>query len=163
MVARSNRETLIEAIETGETVLFSRRRGRWRKGEESGNTQRLVRVEVDCDRDTLLFLVEPRGPACHRGTASCFGGRPFTLQALEATIQSRRTTPGDKSYTRRLLDDAALRRGKIMEEAQELVEAKSREHTRWEAADLLYHAMVEMHARGVTLADVVAELAARHK
>src|SRR5262245_22296841 len=162
MVARSNRETLIEAIETGETVLYSRRRGRWRKGEESGNTQRLVRVEVDCDRDTLLFLVEPRGPACHKGTASCFGDRWFSLQWLEATIQSRRTAPGDQSYTRRLLDDAALRRGKIMEEAQELIEAGTRDHARWEAADLFYHTMVEMQARGLTLADIVAELAARH-
>jgi phosphoribosyl-ATP pyrophosphohydrolase len=163
MFSRSTPETLAEAIERGETILFSRRRGRWRKGEESGNTQRLVRVEVDCDRDTLLFLVEPSGPACHRNTESCFGDRPFTLQRLEAVIAERQAAGASGSYTRRLLDDAALRREKLLEEAEELAVAPTRENARWEGADLLYHAMVELRARGLSLAEVVNELASRHR
>ena len=90
LVAHSTRETLVESVETGDVVLHSRRRGRWRKGEESGNTQRLVRAEVDCDRDAILFLVEAAGPACHRGTASCFGDRPFSLVQLEQVIAEAR-------------------------------------------------------------------------
>jgi phosphoribosyl-ATP pyrophosphohydrolase len=163
MFSRSTPETLREAIEKGETILFSRRRGRWRKGEESGNTQRLVRVEVDCDRDTLLFLVEPTGPACHRLTESCFGDRPFSLERLEQTIADRQGSGGERSYTHKLLRDPKLRREKLVEEAEELAVAPNRENARWEAADLLYHALVEMRAKGVRLADVIAELESRHR
>jgi phosphoribosyl-ATP pyrophosphohydrolase len=162
MFSRSTPETLREAIELGETVLHSRRRGRWRKGEESGNTQRLVRVEVDCDRDTLLFLVEPRGPACHRLTESCFGDRPFSLERLEAIIAQRAAAGGATSYTRTLLGDAALRREKLREEAEELATAPDRDNARWEASDLLYHALVELRARGLTLREVIGELESRH-
>jgi phosphoribosyl-ATP pyrophosphohydrolase/phosphoribosyl-AMP cyclohydrolase len=161
MFSRSNPETLRESIDKGETILFSRRRGRWRKGEESGNTQRLIRVEVDCDRDTLLFLVEPNGPACHRLTESCFGDRPFSLERLEATIRERQATEDGKSYTRKLLENPALRKEKLIEEAEELAVSPNRENARWEAADLLYHALVEMRAKGVSLAEVVAELESR--
>jgi len=162
MFSRSTPDTLREAIELGETVLHSRRRGRWRKGEESGNTQRLIRVEVDCDRDTLLFLVVPDGPACHRLTESCFGDRPFSLERLEAIIAARQEAGDASSYTRRLLADAALRREKLLEEAGELASAPDRENARWEAADLLYHALVELRSRGVGLGEVIAELESRH-
>jgi phosphoribosyl-ATP pyrophosphohydrolase/phosphoribosyl-AMP cyclohydrolase len=163
MVARSTRETLTEAIATGEVILWSRRRGRWRKGEESGHTQRLVRVEADCDRDALLFLVEPSGPACHRGTASCFGERPFSLVALEAVIAERAAAAEDGSYTKRLLGDAVARRAKVLEEANELVEAETYPEVRWEAADLLYHTLVKLAAHGVPLAAVIAELESRRR
>ena len=163
MFSRSTPETLREAIETGDTILHSRRRGRWRKGEESGNTQRLVRVEVDCDRDTLLFLVEPKGPACHRGTESCFGGRPFSLETLEAIIDQRRTQAPRASYTQALLSDTVTRKAKLIEEATELADAPTLENARWEAADLLYHALVEMGARGLKLSEVIAELEARQR
>ena len=162
-VAHSSRDTLVEAVELGETILFSRRRGRWRKGEESGNTQRLIRVEVDCDRDALLFLVEPAGPACHRGTESCFGDRPFSLEGLEGVIAKRASGAAESSYTRRLLEEQDLRHRKVLEEAQELVEATERDHARWEAADVLYHVLVELRAHKLSLEDVVAELEARRK
>jgi phosphoribosyl-ATP pyrophosphohydrolase len=162
MVAHSTRETLSEAIESGDVILWSRRRGRWRKGEESGNTQRLVRVEADCDRDALLFLVEPSGPACHRGTASCFGERPFSLAMLEAVI-AERAAADDGSYTKRLLGDAVARRAKVLEEANELVDAETYPEVRWEAADLLYHTLVELHACGVPLRAVIAELESRRR
>jgi len=163
MLAHSTRETLTEAVETGDVILWSRRRGRWRKGEQSGNTQRLVRVEVDCDRDALLFLVEPAGPACHRGTESCFGERPFTLQTLAGVIAERAAAAEDESYTKRLLGDPIARRAKVLEEANELVEAGTYAQVRWEAADLLYHILVELAARQVPLSAVVAELEARRR
>lgn len=163
MVAHSTRETLVESLETGDVVLYSRRRGRWRKGETSGHTQRLARAEVDCDRDALVFHVMPAGPACHRGTESCFGERPFSLARLEAVIRGRREADGDGSYTRRLLDDPVARRAKILEEANELVEADSTAHARWETADLLYHVLVDLVARDLPLAAVVTELEARRR
>jgi phosphoribosyl-ATP pyrophosphohydrolase len=163
MVAHSTRETLTEALETGDVVLWSRRRGRWRKGEESGNTQRLVRVEADCDRDALLFLVDPTGPACHRGTASCFGERPFSLATLEAVITERAAAADDGSYTKRLLGDAVARHAKVLEEANELAEAETYHEVRWEAADLLYHTLVELNAAGVPLRAVIAELESRRR
>jgi phosphoribosyl-ATP pyrophosphohydrolase/phosphoribosyl-AMP cyclohydrolase/histidinol dehydrogenase len=163
MFSRSSPETLTEAIEKGEVILHSRKRGRWKKGEESGNTQKLIRVEVDCDRDTLLFLVEPKGPACHTGMESCFGGRPFTLETLQAVINQRRTAAPRTSYTKSLLSDPVARKAKLIEEATELADAPTFENARWEAADLLYHALVEMGARGLTLRDVIAELEARQR
>lgn len=163
MVAHSTPETLIESVETGQVVLFSRRRGRWRKGEESGNTQRLVRVEVDCDRDALLFHAEPAGPACHRGSASCFGERPFSLAQLEQVIAERASAGQDGSYTARLLTDDVTRRAKIIEEAHELVDADAFAAIRWEAADLLYHVLVDLAARHVPLTAVIGELESRRR
>ena len=123
----------------------------------------MIRVEVDCDRDALLFLVEPAGPACHRGTESCFGDRPFSLEGLEGVIAKRASGAAESSYTRRLLEEQDLRHRKVLEEAQELVEATERDHARWEAADVLYHVLVELRARKLSLEDVVAELEARRK
>ena len=163
LMAHSTRETLVESVETGDVVLHSRRRGRWRKGEESGNTPRLVRVEVDCDRDVILFLVEPAGPACHRGTASCFGERPFSLAQLEQVIAERAANAEDGSYTARLLTDGVTRRAKIIEEAHELVDADTPAGIRWEAADLLYHVLVDLAARDVSLAAVITELESRRR
>jgi phosphoribosyl-ATP pyrophosphohydrolase/phosphoribosyl-AMP cyclohydrolase len=163
LMAHSTRETLVESVETGDVVLHSRRRGRWRKGEESGNTPRLVRVEVDCDRDAILFLVEPAGPACHRGTASCFGERPFSLAQLEQVIAERAANAEDGSYTARLLTDGVTRRAKIIEEAHELVDADTPAGIRWEAADLLYHVLVDLAARDVSLAAVITELESRRR
>lgn len=117
---------------------------------------------MDCDRDTLLFLVEPRGPACHRLTESCFGDRPFSLERLEGIIAERDRNADGKSYTRKLLADPVLRKEKLLEESEELAVAPTRDNARWEAADLLFHALVEMRAKGVTLAEAVAELESRH-
>lgn len=163
LVARSTPETLMEAVETGATVLFSRRRGRWRKGEASGNTQTLLRVEVDCDRDTLLFHVVPAGPACHTGSPSCFGERPFSLAQLEEVLRERAASSDASSYTRKLLDDAIERRAKLLEEVNELVEAAGKAELRWEAADVIYHMLVHLHAAGVTMQDVLWELESRRR
>ena len=162
-VAYSTRETLVESVDTGEVVLPARRRGQRRTGEESGSAQRLVRVEADCDRAAILFLVAPTGPACGRGTASCFGDRPFSLAQLEQVIADQAAAAEDGSYTKRLLTDAVTRRAKIIEEAHELVDADTVAGVRWEAADLLYHVLVDLAARDVPLATVVTELESRRR
>ena len=163
MLAYSNRESLLEALRTGKGVFYSRsRRTIWRKGETSGNTQHLLRARLDCDRDAILFVVEQRGVACHNGTYSCFREEPFRLVDLETVLwrRLREATQGD-SYTARLANDPTLLSTKIREEAAELAAAQTPNEVRWEAADLLYHALVKVLATGLSFRDVLAELSAR--
>lgn len=154
----SNRESLTRAIETGRGVYWSRRRGLWEKGKESGAVQELVRVDLDCDRDALRFTVRQHGPGfCHRGCATCWGpARGF--DALAATLAERVADAPAGSYTRRLLDDAALLRAKLVEEAGELADATAPDHVVEEAADLVYFALVALARAGRPLADVEAAL-----
>jgi phosphoribosyl-AMP cyclohydrolase / phosphoribosyl-ATP pyrophosphohydrolase len=165
MVAWANPEALRRTLAEGRMWYFSRSRNAlWRKGETSGNEQRLVALYADCDRDTVLALVEADGPSCHTGEWTCFGARP-TLSALAATIEQRAAgAAAGTGYTRRLLDDANLRLKKLGEEAVELALACRDEdtaRTASEAADLLYHTLVACRAAGVSLDDVLAVLDAR--
>lgn len=189
MVAYADREALARTLETGEMHYRSRTRGLWHKGATSGNVQRVVSLHLDCDRDTVLARVRPAGPACHTGAETCFGtatpgaatpgvatpgtatpgaAAPDPLSALDATIARRAADApapdAPPSYTRRLLGDRNLRLKKIGEEAAELVTACADGdpvRIREEAADLLYHALVALHAEGVTLGDVREVLAGR--
>jgi phosphoribosyl-ATP pyrophosphohydrolase/phosphoribosyl-AMP cyclohydrolase len=161
-VGRSTRDRLVETVERGE-VVDSAHAGSEIPRDGADRRMRLVRVEVDCARRGLLWLVEPAGPACARGTASCFGDRPFSLAQLEQVIAERASASGEESYTTHLLTDAVTRRAKILEEANELVEADRYAAIRHEAADLLYHVLVDLAARGVPLEAVVAELGARRR
>jgi phosphoribosyl-ATP pyrophosphohydrolase len=163
MLAYSTRESLDVAVREGRGVYWSRSRSElWRKGETSGNSQRLVRVETDCDRDALLFYVEQTGPTCHRGTDRCFeGSTPFTWETLSSRIAERAAGSNTASYTRTLLDDPALLCAKIMEEAAEVTEAQSVSEVAWECADLLYFMTVKMQRCGVRVADVMAQLEER--
>ncbi len=163
LVAESTRATLAEAIDSGEAVLPARRRGWWRPDDTAAPAPRLVRVEVNCERNALLFLVEPQGPTCRRGTASCFGDRAFSLRQLEDVIRARAVATEDGSYTRRLLADAVARRAKILEEANEVIEARTRAEVRHEVADLLYHLLVDLVARDLPLSAVVTELESRRR
>lgn len=154
-LAWSSRESLHEAIETGRGVYYSRsRQGLWRKGETSGASQRLLRADLDCDRDAIRFIVRQEGPGfCHRGTHTCWG--PATgLSALEQTLQERQRHAAPGSYTQRLLHDAALLQAKLGEEAGELAAAATAGEVAAEAADLMYFAMVKMVAAGVSMAEV---------
>lgn len=163
MLAYSTRESLKNALEQEAGIYWSRSRGRlWRKGETSGNTQRLIRVAVDCDRDALIFYIEQNGPSCHLGVESCFdGGTPFTWATLSERVR-RRAVSGDlSSYTRRLLSDELLLAEKLTEEAEELAAARSRSEVIWECADLLYFLTVKIQQAGIGIADVMAELARR--
>jgi phosphoribosyl-ATP pyrophosphohydrolase/phosphoribosyl-AMP cyclohydrolase len=171
MVARANREALEKTIATGEMHYHSRSRGLWRKGETSGNAQKLVSLMLDCDGDSVLARVSPLGPACHLGMRSCFGEGAFraeTLAELDATI-SERAQASDApqvrpSYTRQLLADRNLRLKKLGEEAAELVTACADgdpQRAAQEAADLFYHALVALRAVGVSLDDVRQVLSKR--
>ncbi len=162
MLAYSTPESLQRALREGAGVYWSRSRGAlWRKGDESGNTQRLVRAAVDCDRDALTFTVAQQGPTCHTGADRCFGRAPFGWDALTARIDARLADGGAGSYTVRLAGDPALLDAKILEEAEEVTTAVTDAELAWECADLLYFMSVKLRARGLDLRDVFAQLAAR--
>ena len=171
MIAHADREALERTIETGEMHYRSRTRGLWHKGATSGNTQRVIALLPDCDGDAVLARVTPAGPACHTGATSCFGADALladTFGSLDATIERRasESTPPSarSSYTRKLLGDRNLRLKKIGEEAAELVLACADEdvaRASEEAADLIYHALVALHAVGARVADVRRVLANR--
>lgn len=151
----SNLESLREALRTGKGVYHSRSRGGlWRKGASSGDTQRLIRVDTDCDRDALRFTVAQAGNGfCHTGSRTCFGDERG-LVALARTLDRRAADAPPGSYTARLLADAELRRAKLVEEANELADAGTPDHAAREAADLIYFALVAARARGASLDDV---------
>jgi phosphoribosyl-ATP pyrophosphohydrolase/phosphoribosyl-AMP cyclohydrolase len=168
MVAHADREALERSLATGEMHYRSRTRGLWRKGETSGNVQRVVSLTADCDGDAVLARVIPAGPACHTGAQSCFGDEALdatALGALDTTIAKRASgDTTEKSYTRRLLDDRNLRLKKIGEEAAELVTACADgdlERACEETADVIYHSLVALRAVGGSLADVETVLARR--
>lgn len=155
----SNLESVRESIETGTGVYYSRsRRSLWRKGESSGNTQRLLRIDTDCDRDALRFTVRQSGPGfCHLGTATCFG-ESDGLDRLTTTIADRIENAPAGSYTRRLLDDPAMLSAKLREEVDELMVAENKPEAMHEAADVLFFALTRAAQMGVSLADIEREL-----
>ena len=168
MVAHATRDALEHTIATGEMHYTSRTRGLWHKGATSGNVQRVVSLTADCDRDAILARVHPAGPACHNGTTSCFRETALgadVLSVLDLTIAARAADSSTAiSYTRKLLNDRNLRLKKLGEEAVELAVAcvdGDRARAAEETADLVYHALVALHAVGGSLADVRAALASR--
>ena len=157
-LAWSDAESLDRAIETGKGVYRSRKRGLWVKGESSGDSQDLVRVEADCDRDALRFLVRQRGGGyCHEGTWTYFG-EGSGIERLARTIEGRIAEAPAGSYTRRLLDDPSLLSSKLREEADELGRAKGSAEASAEAADVIYFALTKAISEGSRLADIEAEL-----
>ncbi|KAH7914192.1 histidine biosynthesis trifunctional-protein [Hygrophoropsis aurantiaca] len=154
----SSRESIAESIATGKGVYQSRKHGLWRKGETSGATQDVVRILADCDNDALEFRVVQNGVGfCHLNQASCFGDLDG-LAALERTLTARLVDAPDGSYTRRLFDDQQLLTAKIMEEADELCRAETKEDVAFEAADLLYFALTKCAAAGVSIKDIERSL-----
>lgn len=171
MLAWADAEALRRARKTGYMHYWSRSRGRlWKKGETSGHVQRIVSLHEDCDRDAILARVEQAGPACHRGTYSCFARDPFpaldAVSRLEAVFGERRRRPKKGSHTSRLLADPALLRSKVLEEAAELilaVRSRKRDRVAEEAADLLYHVALLLFTAGVSWRDTLGVLDARRK
>ncbi|BEI88856.1 uncharacterized protein CcaverHIS019_0202180 [Cutaneotrichosporon cavernicola] len=159
----SSRESVAEAIKSQKGVYQSRKHGLWRKGETSGSVQDLVAIQLDCDTDSLVFEVVQHGTGfCHLGTPTCFGS--FTgLARLEDTLKSRLETAPEGSYTKRLFSDDKLLRAKIMEEAEELCDAQTKEEVAFEAADLFYFALTRAVSKGVSLKDIELALDAKHK
>ena len=174
-VAYMNKESLTISMERGLTCFWSRSRQElWLKGETSGNYQHIVSITADCDGDALVVVVEKDGPACHKGTDSCFT-RPiyqseelheFTLQGLYDLLVGRQKERPEGSYTTYLFDkglDKILK--KVGEECTEVIiagKADDKKETIYELADLAYHAMVLMVQMGISVEDVHRELASRH-
>ena len=178
MVAYMNQEALKLTCETRYATFFSRsRQSLWKKGETSGNVQKVCEIRLDCDGDTLLLLVEPAGPACHTGARSCFfrsmpvmdedeipvGSR--ILDEVYSVIEDRSAHPREGSYTNYLLDKGVEKIcKKVGEEASETIIAAvkgSSEEVTYEAADLLYHLLVLLYQQGITPQQVYDELARR--
>jgi phosphoribosyl-ATP pyrophosphohydrolase len=162
-LAWSTRESVERAVAMRRGVYWSRSRDAlWVKGEISGNLQELVRVDLDCDRDALRFMVRQRGTGfCHLPRKSCWPD-VFDLGDLERVIGARRERPAAQSGTVRLLSDGALLGAKLREEAAELAAARTAAEAVHETADLLYMALVALARSGGSLADVVAELERRN-
>lgn len=170
MLGYMSRESYAETLACGEAVFFSRSRGRlWRKGETSGNTLRVVEIRADCDADTLLVRAQPEGPTCHLGTASCFGEAvPGTLlDELEAVIDQRLTQRPEDSYVARLAEAGVARVAqKVGEEGVETALAavtRDDDGLAEESADLLFHLLVLLRIRGMSLEHLLAKLAARRR
>ena len=169
-LAYMSEESLQKTIESGETWFWSRSRNElWHKGATSGNTQRVVHIARDCDRDALLISVVPSGPACHQGTESCFEDvPPLPLRRLEQTLRDRFEKRPTGSYTATLFDAGRAKIAqKVGEEATEVVVAalagEGRERVVSEAADLLYHLMVLLTNEGISMREVEEELELRSR
>ena len=174
-LAYMNAETLALTIAEGRTVFWSRSRQQiWRKGETSGNVQKVVSITADCDGDALVVEVVKTGPACHTGAESCFFNevyvsdevKQFSWEGLYRLIQGRKTNPKEGSYTTYLFEkgkDKILK--KVGEECTEVLigAAKNdKEETVYEIADLAYHLLVLMVEMGISLEDIIAEESKRH-
>jgi phosphoribosyl-ATP pyrophosphohydrolase/phosphoribosyl-AMP cyclohydrolase len=176
MVAWMNREAVEATLATGLTHFWSRsRQAPWRKGESSGHVQHVEGVSVDCDADTLLVQVHQAGMACHTGNRTCFftalhgeGARATMLERLESIVASRKAHPPPGSYVAGLLakGDAAICR-KIGEEATEVITAalagEGETRLAEEIADLWFHTIVLLGARGISVRRVLEELGRRHR
>ncbi|MBX2896221.1 MAG: bifunctional phosphoribosyl-AMP cyclohydrolase/phosphoribosyl-ATP diphosphatase HisIE [Cyclobacteriaceae bacterium] len=169
MLGFMNPEALAKTLAEKKLTFYSRSKKRlWTKGETSGNFLLLEDVLLDCDNDTLLFKVKPKGPACHTGADTCFEEKNQIdgLAFLEAIIKNRKANPKVGSYTNQLLDAGINKVAqKVGEEAVELViEAKDNNPDLFlgEAADLMYHYLVLLTAKGYELSDVVKVLKERH-
>jgi phosphoribosyl-AMP cyclohydrolase / phosphoribosyl-ATP pyrophosphohydrolase len=181
-LAYMNAESLRLSIEKGETWFYSRSRQElWHKGETSGNTQNIIEMKYDCDQDALLVEVEPKGPACHKGSESCFEESIYRaengtskagsegssiLTTLEKLISERFDERPEGAYTTYLFEegvDKILK--KVGEEASEVIIAaknRDKEELKWESADLLYHLLVLLKEQGLPLNDVLQTLEERH-
>ena len=174
-LAYMNRESLQLSMEKELTCFWSRSRQElWLKGETSGNYQHIVSITADCDKDALVVVVEPDGPACHLGTFSCFENpvfqsetrHEFSLDGLYELLEGRKRDMPEGSYTSYLFEkglDKILK--KVGEECTEVIiagKAQDKKETIYEIADLAYHVMVLMTEAGISLDEVRRELASRH-
>ncbi len=174
-LAYMNKESLKISMEKGLTCFWSRSRQElWLKGETSGNYQHIAKIEADCDKDALTVYVKKDGPACHKGTDSCFNDvvyenpeiAGFSYHGLMDMIKGRKTEKKEGSYTTYLFEkgiDKILK--KVGEESTEVIiasKANDRRETIYEVSDLAYHVMVMMVEMGISLDDITKELASRH-
>ena len=179
MMAYANEAAIRRTLETGSAHFYSRSRKQlWKKGETSGHTLAVRDVWVDCDGDTLIYMVDPDGPSCHTGAETCFFRRMErdgnlvdgevaepTLLRLERTLQARKASNAGQSYTKALLDAGPTKiDAKVREEAAELGQAlieESDARVAAEAGDLIYHMLVGLVSRDVSLRELLSELSSR--
>jgi phosphoribosyl-ATP pyrophosphohydrolase/phosphoribosyl-AMP cyclohydrolase len=164
MLAYSSQQSLTQALTDRKGTYWSRSRSEiWQKGLTSGNTQQLVQADIDCDGDTILFRVKQLNDACHFDRYSCFASqkRPFDLNRLTELLSKRKEQLPENSFTTQLFQSAEFRAEKILEEADELIEAQSFEDVRWEAADLIFFGLVDALAKGVNIKNITTELRSR--
>jgi len=174
-LAYMNEESLKISMEKGLTCFWSRsRKELWLKGETSGNYQHIVSITADCDNDALVVVVDKDGPACHKGTDSCFENAlwesdersEFSLESLMKPIEGRKSDKKEGSYTTYLFEkgiDKILK--KVGEECTEVIiaaKADDKRETVYEVADLAYHVLVMMVQMGISVEDIIRELASRH-
>lgn len=171
MLGFMNKEAYEKTMETGKVTFFSRTKNRlWTKGEESGNFLHVVSVKADCDNDTLLIMVHPEGPVCHKGTDTCWGDKNeqdiMFLKELQDFIDRRRQEMPEKSYTTSLFNSGVNKMAqKVGEEAVEtILEACNGTDERliYEGADLLYHLIVLLTYKSYRIEDLARELKERH-
>ena len=171
MLGFMNKEAYEKTMETGKVTFFSRTKNRlWTKGEESGNFLHVVSVKADCDNDTLLIMVHPEGPVCHKGTDTCWGDKNeqdiMFLKELQDFIDRRRQEMPEKSYTTSLFNSGVNKMAqKVGEEAVEtILEACNGTDERliYEGADLLYHLIVLLTYKRYRIEDLARELKERH-
>ncbi len=170
MLGYMNKAAYDQTVRSDKVTFFSRSKNRlWTKGETSGHYLNVKSIDLDCDLDTILIQATPEGPTCHTGTDTCFGNMSNTstdLGFLEATIQHRKQNPKEGSYTNELLANLNKAAQKVGEEAVELViEAKDNNEELFlnEGADLIYHYIVLLAAKGYKLQDVIEVLKNRHQ
>jgi phosphoribosyl-ATP pyrophosphohydrolase/phosphoribosyl-AMP cyclohydrolase len=170
MLGYMNRDAYERTLSVGEAVFYSRSRERlWRKGETSGNTLKVTEIRADCDGDTLLVRAEPAGPTCHRGTVTCFGEElsATLLDDLEAVIDGRLAQRPEESYVAKLAAAGVARAAqKVGEEGVETALAavtRDDDGLAEESADLVFHLLVLLRIRGLSLEDLLAKLAARRR
>jgi len=171
MLAYANKEALELTKKTGYMHYWSRSRNQiWKKGESSGHVQKVYELLYDCDNDTILARVEQEGPACHTDSYSCFSDKPLRtddiISQLWRVFEERRDSPSDGSYTCKLFRDQNKMLKKIAEESAEIIMA-AKEDDRgqiiYETGDLLYHLMVLLFSKGITMDEVFNELQGRRK
>ncbi|HHX68595.1 MAG TPA: bifunctional phosphoribosyl-AMP cyclohydrolase/phosphoribosyl-ATP diphosphatase HisIE [Gallicola sp.] len=177
MLAYMNKEALEKTLETKSSWFYSRsRKELWNKGETSGNTQKVVEIALDCDKDTILLKVIPNGPACHTGEVSCFFNEKEIFEEIVdreilfkeyEMIKDRAENPIEGSYTNYLLKEGVDKICKKIgeESAETIIGAKnnSKEELIYEASDLLYHLNVLLYNQGVTLDEIMTEITNRYK
>lgn len=168
MLAYSTPESLALALKQGKGIYFSRSRQElWEKGASSGHTQKLLSCRTDCDRDSLLFVVEQSGAACHTDSYSCFGGHQagpnFGLPRLFEILKDRKQNAPEGSYTAKLFSDRKMLKRKIMEEAFEVATFADRRELVWEIADALFFMSTLAVDEGIEWQEIEAELGGRHR
>lgn len=171
MQAYANKEAIKKSLETKKAWYWSRERKKlWMKGEESGNTQEIIGIFADCDKDSLLYIVKQTGVACHKGHYSCFNeqilgkkGMPI-IEEVYQVIKERKKLKPNNSYVASIIEDDQRLIGKIREESEELIEAFTEDDNLvWEAADLIFHTFLLLANRNVELKELVEEFQRRRK